>query len=88
MSTNMDKAAVLAALDNVACGAPAGHEFRMARAEVEQVYAQRDALVKALREMIELRDASLRSEVHPKRHELDIVCDARATLAAAEGGAL
>ena len=54
-----------------------------------QWYLERDRaerLAEALREMIELREATQRGEVHPTRHELDIVKDARALLRDQEEG--
>ena len=50
--------------------------------------ARAERLAEALRDMIELREATQRGEVHPTRHELDIVKDARALIhptAAQEG---
>ena len=48
--------------------------------------ARAERLAEALREMIELREATQRGEVHPTRHELDIVKDARALLREQEEG--
>ena len=45
-----------------------------------QAETRAERLAEALREMIELREATQRGEVHPTRHELDIVKDARALL--------
>ena len=39
-----------------------------------------ERLAEALRELLELRDLTQRGEVHPTRHELDVVRDARALL--------
>ena len=48
--------------------------------------ARAERLAEALREMIELREATQRGEVHPTRNELDIVKDARALLREQEVG--
>ena len=51
-----------------------------------QAETRAERLAEALREMIELREATQRGEVHPTRHELDIVKDARALLREQEEG--
>ena len=51
-----------------------------------QAETRAERLAEALREMIELREATQRGEVHPTRHELDIVKDARALLREQEVG--
>ena len=45
-----------------------------------QAETRAERLAEALREMIELRESTQRGEVHPTRHELDIVKDARALI--------
>ena len=52
----------------------------------EKAETRAERLAEALREMIELREATQRGEVHPTRHELDIVKDARALLREQEEG--
>lgn len=85
-----DKAAVLAVLDRhiadcarldpALCEQCA--ELRFVKAAVADIYAQRDALAASLAEMLGLRQATQDGRVTGK-HELDIVCDARAALARA-----
>jgi hypothetical protein len=51
--------------------------------ESEEWRRDRDRLLTSLREMIRLRELSLRSECDPERHELDVVRDAKAAIDAA-----
>jgi superfamily II DNA helicase RecQ len=88
---------VLAVMDNVACGSPAGHDFRMARAAVAELIEANRKLTKAVRAFADGEmSTELRNRLFLKRHEepaaetLGAVClandEAEAALARVQGG--
>lgn len=84
MTAGMDRAGVLAVLDNVACGAPVGHAFRTARTAIAEVYAQRDALVEAAEaELVEVERRERLGAIRPE--ERGTVDCLRAALARCAG---